>query len=98
MVNHSHEAIDIRSQKVSKMEHSMTAFDITALEDLPPFLRTPEVAKIMRTTTNAVVQDRYLGRGVPYIRGGRRILYARDDVIEYLREHTVQPDDRPLRD
>jgi hypothetical protein len=75
------------------MEASMTVLDATALEDLPPFLRTPEVAKLMRKSTNSVVQDRYLGLGPRYIRDGRRILYAKADVIAYLREHTVQPDD-----
>ena len=46
----------------------------------------------MRKSTNAVVQDRYLGLGPPYIRGGRRILYDRDQRPRaYLRQHTVQP-------
>lgn len=73
----------------------MTATDITTLEDLPRFLRTAEVANVMRKSANAVVQDRYLGLGPPYIRDGRRILYDRDQVIEYLRQHTVQPGDDP---
>jgi hypothetical protein len=75
------------------MEDPMTVLNTTALEDLPPFLRTPEVAKLMRKSTNSVVQDRYLGLGPRYIRDGRRILYAKADVIAYMREHTVQPDD-----
>jgi hypothetical protein len=71
-------------------------FDIVAVENLPPYLRTPEVAKLMRKSENAVVQDRYLHRGPPFIRvgGGRRILYDRDQVLAYLRQHTVQPDDQ----
>jgi hypothetical protein len=40
----------------------MTVLDTTALEELPPFLRTPEVAKILRKSPNSVVQGRYLGR------------------------------------
>ena len=71
----------------------MTVLDATTLEDLPPFLRTPEVAKLMRKSTNSVAQDRYLGLGPRYIRDGRRILYAKADVIAYLRERTVSPDD-----
>ena len=75
----------------------MTVLDTTAFEELPPFLRTPEVAKILRKSANAVVQDRYLGLGPRYIRDGRRILYAKSDVLDYLRQHTVQPDDpRPV--
>jgi hypothetical protein len=83
------------------MEHPMTVLDITTLEDLPPYLRTPEVAKLLRTTPNTLAQDRYLGRGLPFIRSGRRILYSKTAVIEHLRQHTVQPDDRqspPSRD
>ena len=75
--------------------------DISAFEDWPPFLRTPEVAKVMRKSANAVVQDRYLGLGPRYIRDGRRILYAKSDVLDYMRQHTVQPGDgqpAPSRD
>ena len=66
---------------VSKMEHHdrRHPFDITAVEDLPPYLRTPEVAKLLRKSQNAVVQDRYLHRGPPYIRVAvAAILYDRD--------------------
>jgi hypothetical protein len=74
------------------MEDSMTVLG-TDFENLPPILRTPEVAKLLRKTVNAVVQDRYLGVGPRFIRDGRRILYAKSDVLDYLREHTVQPGD-----
>lgn len=73
----------------------MTADILTALENLPPLLRPAETAQVLRTTENSLNQDRYLGRGVPYIRSGRRILYARDDVLDYLRKNTVQPGDGP---
>ena len=73
----------------------MTADIRTKLDNLPPFLRTAEVARLLRKSANAVVQDRYLGLGPPYIRDGRRILYDRDQVIEYLRERTVRPGDDP---
>lgn len=51
----------------------------------PPEIMLPhEVAELLRTTTNSLAQDRYLRRGVPYIKAGRRILYARADVLDYL--------------
>lgn len=56
---------------------------------LPELLTPPEVANVLRTTTNSLAQDRYLGRGVPFIRAGRRILYARDQVLAYLQANTV---------
>jgi hypothetical protein len=56
---------------------------------LPELLTPPEVAEVLRTTTNSLAQDRYLGRGVPFIRAGRRILYAREQVLAYLQANTV---------
>jgi hypothetical protein len=61
-----------------------------ALDDLPAFLMPAELAELLRTTTNSLSQDRYLGRGVPFIRAGRRILYARADVLAYLQANTFQ--------
>ena len=63
---------------------------ISTLEDLPEFLTPAELAELLRTTTNSLSQDRYLGRGVPFIRAGRRILYARSQVLAYLRANTFQ--------
>ena len=54
------------------------------------------MAKLLRKTANAVVQDRYLRPwGALHPQSGGAILYARDDVIDYLRQHTVQPGDDP---
>lgn len=41
----------------------MTVLDVTVLEELPALLTPPELARFMRTTTNRLAQDRYLGRG-----------------------------------
>jgi hypothetical protein len=62
------------------MELTMTA----SLDELPPLLTPPELAQLLRTTTNSLAQDRYLGRGVPFVRHGRKVLYARTDVSAYL--------------
>jgi hypothetical protein len=46
--------------------------------DMLPSLMTPaELAEVLRSTENTLAQDRYLGRGVPFIKHGRKILYAR---------------------
>ena len=65
----------------------------TPLDELPPLLIPAELARVMRTTTNSLAQDRYLGRGGPFIKAGRRILYARDAVLAYLERNTVQRTD-----
>lgn len=43
-----------------------------------------EVALYLRTTTGNLAQDRYLGRGVPFVKYGSRVRYRRQDVLAYL--------------
>jgi hypothetical protein len=66
-----------------------------ALDDLPPLLTPAELADLMRTTTNSLAQDRYLGRGVPFIKNGKRVLYARTAVLDYLQCNTALRTDNP---
>lgn len=74
----------------SKMEEQMIELDA-----LPPLLTPAELAEFMRTTTNSLAQDRYLGRGVPFIKNGKRVLYARTAVLDYLERNTAQRTDNP---
>jgi hypothetical protein len=67
----------------------------TSLDELPTLLTPPELARLLRTTTNTLAQDRYLGRGVPFVRHGRKVLYARTDVLDYLEENRCQRTDDP---
>jgi hypothetical protein len=58
---------------------------MAAETDLPELMTPPEVAAYLRITVAALSQDRYLGKGVPFIRyGGKRIRYLRQDVLDYL--------------
>lgn len=67
----------------------------TSLGELPTMLTPPELAEFLRTTINSLAQDRYLGQGVPFVRHGRKVLYARADVLAYLEENRCQrTDDR----
>nr|WP_155827026.1 helix-turn-helix domain-containing protein [Jongsikchunia kroppenstedtii] len=53
---------------------------------------TPEqVAEMLHTTTGSLAQDRYLSKGIPYVKHGRRVLYAWSDVYAYLDANTVTP-------
>lgn len=65
------------------------------LDSLPPLLTPAELADLMRTTTNSLAQDRYLGRGVPFIKNGKRVLYARTAVLDYLERNMAQRTDTP---
>ncbi len=51
---------------------------------LPPVATAKQLAEFLHTTEASLAQDRYLRRGVPYTRVGRRIRYLRDDVLRYL--------------
>lgn len=66
-----------------------------ALDALPPLMTPAELADLMRTTTNSLAQDRYLGRGVPFIKNGKRVLYARTAVLDYLERNTAKRTDNP---
>lgn len=64
----------------------------TDIKEAPaPLADCAEVAEFMRTTTAKLAQDRYLGRGIPYIKHGRKVLYRWADVHAYLAANTVQP-------
>lgn len=51
----------------------------------------PEVAEFLHTTEGALAQDRHAGKGVPYIKYGRRVLYRWADVAAYLESNRVDP-------
>lgn len=50
-----------------------------------------QVAEFLHTTTNALAQERYLGRGIPYTKHGSRVLYRWSDVHAYLDANRVTP-------
>ena len=53
---------------------------MSTLTDMPEFMTPRETAQVVRKTENSLAQDRYLNRGLPYIKTGARVLYARADV------------------
>ena len=61
------------------------------LDEMPDLLKPAEAAMLLRTTTNTLQQDRYLHRGVPYIKLGGRILYARKDILSFLAANRSEP-------
>ena len=58
--------------------------------DLPVMMTTAEVAEFIRASKASLDQDRYLQRGLPYVKIGRRIRYRREDVLKYLDANTSQ--------
>lgn len=59
------------------------------LDVLPPVATGKDVAALIGSTENALAQDRYLNRGVPYTRVGRRVRYLRADVLKFLAENRI---------
>nr|WP_218582048.1 helix-turn-helix domain-containing protein [Nocardia cyriacigeorgica] len=46
----------------------------------------------MHTTTARLANDRYLNKGLPYIKVGSRVLYRWSDVHKWLEKNTVTPE------
>ncbi len=56
-------------------------------------IATPaEVAEALHTTPGKLSQDRHLGRGIPYIKHGKKVFYRWSDVRAYLDANLVVPD------
>lgn len=60
------------------------------------YLTPPEVAAITRRALPTLAKDRMTGRGIPFVKLGRRVVYARRDVLDFLearrRTSTRTPD------
>lgn len=69
--------------------------DLVNLDELPPVMTPSDLADVMHTTINSLAQDRYLGRGIPFVKFGKRVRYLRDDVLGYLTANRVQRTDDP---
>ena len=52
----------------------------------PNLMTPPEVAVMLRTTVGALAQHRNRGSGPAFVRAGRRILYPRANVMDWLQE------------
>lgn len=63
--------------------------ELIAPEELPPVATAAQVATVVQTTVDALAQDRYRRRGIPYVKIGGRIRYLRDDVLKFLSENRI---------
>jgi hypothetical protein len=51
---------------------------------LPHVAKPDQVAAVVQTTEDALAQDRYRRRGIPYVKIGGRVRYLREDVFAFL--------------
>ena len=71
---------DMADAELTKL-YNATGVDLSML---PTVMTAEELAPAIRSSVGALAQDRYRNRGIPYIRMGRRIRYARAEVARYL--------------
>ena len=64
--------------------------DLLTPEDLPPIATASQIAKVVQSTEDALAQDRYRGRGLPYVKS--RVRYLREDVLNYLAANRIGGD------
>ncbi|UHJ58026.1 helix-turn-helix domain-containing protein [Mycolicibacterium fortuitum] len=63
--------------------------ELIAPEELPPVATPIQVAGVVQTTVDALAQDRYRRRGIPYVKIGGRVRYLRDDVLKFLADNRI---------
>jgi hypothetical protein len=66
---------------------NLTVTDIDSL----PFLMTPrQVATLGVKTVNTLQQERYEGRGIPFVKIGSSVRYRKTDVLDYINTHVFR--------
>lgn len=68
----------------------MTTTNNTDSQDLPAFATPEDIERILGIPTATLAQDRYLKRGLPYTKIGKRVRYLRADVLAYLDAHRAE--------
>ncbi|MCX2929273.1 helix-turn-helix domain-containing protein [Mycobacterium sp. CVI_P3] len=63
--------------------------DLIAAEELPSVAKPEQVAIVVQTTADALAQDRYRRRGIPFVKIGGRVRYLREDVLKFLADNRI---------
>lgn len=67
------------------LAHLIEDMERTVPTHLLPHVAKPEqVAIVVQTTVDALAQDRYRRRGIPFTKIAGRVRYLRQDVLEHL--------------
>lgn len=63
------------------------------MNDLPQiYLSEQQVAELLGVSKRLLQQHRSTGIGIPYSRIGRKVIYSKTDVVEYVDRHRIIPD------
>lgn len=79
------ETVPARCRDVAEAELTKLYVDTGIdLSQLSPVMTGAQLAPVLGTTENALANDRYRKRGIPYIKYEKRVRYLRVDVARYL--------------
>jgi len=56
----------------------------------PTYINEKQLAKMVGRSERSIQIDRYKGRGIPYCKWGRRVMYDLDDVTLFMKSIKVQ--------
>jgi hypothetical protein len=82
METHS-EARAYRARRLCFLVSITSRVDI-ALAELPPVMTPKELGGVLGKSTDALAQERWLRKGIPFIKYGSRVYYLRSDVAAFL--------------
>ena len=58
------------------------------------YLTEQQVAEMTERAVGTLRNDRWMDRGIPFIRFGRQVRYDLDDVIAFMESHRVSTNER----
>ena len=61
------------------------------MEQKTIFLRDTQVAKLINCSPQTLRNQRFLGKGIPYVKAGRAVRYEEEEVIKYMRDRKIIP-------
>ena len=61
--------------------------------DTPKYLNEKEVSVLAKRAVNTLRADRHFGRGLPYRKVGRQVLYRQDEVVAFLERGKIETTD-----
>ncbi len=56
---------------------------------LPHIAKPEQVAEVVQTTVDAVAQDRYRRKELPFVKISGRVRYLRADVLKFLADNRI---------
>lgn len=73
------------AQKISRI-HFLNEFELAPLSAL---FSQQTIAAVLSCSTQLLERNRWAGGGVPYLKIGRKVLYRKSDVLEYIQQQQL---------